>query len=120
NLGHNSIIFMIECQANYILNCLRGLDESGASTMDLRREVMDEFDANQQKELQQRVWASTGKSWYKNEAGRITNNWSGSTIRYWWKTLRSNPELYRFDARRASAPAEDAASANGVAANRAA
>src|SRR4029077_2652324 len=58
NLGHNSIIFMIECQANYIIHCLRTMDESGASTIDLRREVMDEFDAIQQKELEQRVWAS--------------------------------------------------------------
>ena len=80
NLGHNSIIFMIECQANYILSCLRLMNESSASTIDLRRDVMDAFDAAQQKELQQRVWASTGKSWYKNDAGRITNNWSGSTI----------------------------------------
>ncbi len=120
NLGHNSIIFMIECQANYILNCLRGMDESGASVIDLRREVMDEFDANQQKELQQRVWASTGKSWYKNEAGRITNNWSGSTIRYWWKTLRANPKLYQLETRRDSVPSERSASASSDQTHRAA
>ena len=109
NLGHNSIIFMIECQANYILDCLRKLDESGASAIDLRRDVMDEFDAIQQKELQQRVWASTGKSWYKNEAGRITNNWSGSTIRYWWNTIRADPKLYQLEARPESSTSEDAA-----------
>ena len=63
---------------------------------------MDKFDANQQKELQQRVWASTGKSWYKNDAGRITNNWSGSTIRYWWKTIRADPTLYQLETRRES------------------
>ena len=27
NLGHNSIIFMIECQANYVMDCLRQMDE---------------------------------------------------------------------------------------------
>ncbi len=106
NLGHNSIIFMIECQTNYILDCLKRLDESGSSAIDLRREAMDEFDASQQKELQQRVWAFTGKSWYKNEAGRITNNWSGSTIRYWWQTLHANPRLYHLEARRESRMAE--------------
>ncbi|MGB9382842.1 flavin-containing monooxygenase [Candidatus Binatus sp.] len=121
NLGHNSIIFMIECQANYILNCLKELDESGASAIDLRREVMDEFDANQQKELQQRVWASTGKSWYKNDAGRITNNWSGSTIRYWWKTLRADPKRYQLEMRRESADsAQHSSPADADQANRAA
>src|SRR5260370_2720137 len=86
------------------------MDETGSSTIDLRREVMDEFDAVQQKELQQRVWASTGKSWYKNEAGRITNNWSGSTIRYWWNTIRADPKLYRLETRRESTTAQDSAS----------
>jgi cation diffusion facilitator CzcD-associated flavoprotein CzcO len=100
NLGHNSIIFMIECQTNYILDCLRRLDDTGSAAMDLRREVMEAFDASQQEELRHRVWALTGKSWYKNEEGRITNNWSGSTIRYWWKTIRVNPELYQLEARR--------------------
>lgn len=120
NLGHNSIIFMIECQTNYILDCIRRLDESGASSIDLRRDVMDEFDAVQQKELEQRVWASTAKSWYKNEAGRITNNWSGSTIRYWWKTIRADPKLYQLKARRVPTLAEDHAAAEVDPANRAA
>ena len=120
NLGHNSIIFMIECQANYILSCLRLMNESGSSTIDLRRDVMEAFDATQQKELQQRVWASTGKSWYKNEAGRITNNWSSSTITYWWKTLRADPKLYQLQARQMSSPAEDSTTGNGGATYRAA
>jgi hypothetical protein len=111
---------MIECQANYILDCLRKLDESGASAIDLRRDVMDAFDANQQKELQQRVWASTGKSWYKNEAGRITNNWSGSTIRYWWKTIRADPKLYQLETRRASSISEHPAPETADPAHRAA
>ncbi|MDO8433359.1 MAG: NAD(P)/FAD-dependent oxidoreductase [Candidatus Binatus sp.] len=102
NLGHNSIIFMIECQTNYILDCLRKMDERGASVIDLKRESMDEFDARVQHELQTTVWASTGKSWYKTSDGRITNNWSGSTIRYWWNTRHANPGTYRFEAREAS------------------
>src|SRR5262249_17899546 len=29
NLGHNSIIFMIECQTGYIIDCLRQMDARG-------------------------------------------------------------------------------------------
>ncbi len=86
NLGHNSIIFMIECQANYILGCLEQMDSRGLASIELSRDVMESFDTRVQKELQRTVWAATGKSWYKTEDGRITNNWSGSTIRYWWET----------------------------------
>jgi hypothetical protein len=41
------------------------------------------------------VWAATARSWYKTDAGRITNNWSGSTVRYWWNTRRFDAEHYR-------------------------
>ncbi|HWN58735.1 MAG TPA: NAD(P)/FAD-dependent oxidoreductase, partial [Methylomirabilota bacterium] len=94
NLGHNSIIFMIECQANYILGCLEQMDSRGLASIELSRDVMESFDTRVQRELQRTVWAATGKSWYKTEDGRITNNWSGSTIRYWWETRHADLSLY--------------------------
>jgi cation diffusion facilitator CzcD-associated flavoprotein CzcO len=90
NLGHNSILFMIECQTHYILDCLRQMQERGLRWIAPRRDVMEAYDARVQRELQRTAWAATGKSWYKTEDGRITNNWSGSTIRYWWNTRRAN------------------------------
>ncbi len=65
NLGHNSIIFMIECQTNYILDCLEQMESRGLAAIDLRREVMESFDDRIQRELQRTVWAATVKSWYK-------------------------------------------------------
>ncbi|MGO9607677.1 MAG: flavin-containing monooxygenase [Candidatus Binataceae bacterium] len=116
NLGHNSIIFMIECQTNYILGCLEQMDARGLASIDLRHEVMESFDARVQQELQRTVWAATGKSWYKTDDGRITNNWSGSTIRYWWETRTADLSLYHQKARaraieRTAAPVETAAHA---------
>ncbi|MGO9449816.1 MAG: flavin-containing monooxygenase [Candidatus Binataceae bacterium] len=99
NLGHNSIIFMIECQTNYILGCLEQMDSRGLASIDLRHEVMESFDARVQQELQRTVWAATGKSWYKTDDGRITNNWSGSAIRYWWETRTADLSLYHQKAR---------------------
>jgi hypothetical protein len=49
------------------------------------------------------VWAKVGRSWYKNAAGRITNNWSGSTIEYWWKTRALDLSKYRLDGKWAQA-----------------
>jgi cation diffusion facilitator CzcD-associated flavoprotein CzcO len=99
NLGHNSIIFMIECQTNYILGCLEQMDARGLASIDLSRDVMESFDTRVQKELKRTVWDTTGKSWYKTDDGRITNNWSGSTIRYWWETRRADISLYHQKAR---------------------
>lgn len=95
NLGHNSIIFMIECQTRYIMDCLGKMVRRDVQAIDLRREVMEDYDAKVQEELAKTVWARTGASWYKNARGRITNNWSGSTIRYWWRTRRADLGRYR-------------------------
>jgi cation diffusion facilitator CzcD-associated flavoprotein CzcO len=95
NLGHNSIIFMIECQAEYIVQAIRRLDEHDLAWMDLEPAAMDDYNRQIESELARSVWAATPHSWYKNAAGRITNNWSGSTIRYWWTTRRFDAERYR-------------------------
>ena len=94
NLGHNSIIFMIECQANYIAAVIRKIFDGRIGTIDLRADVMKAYNERIQRELASSVWATTDRSWYKNEAGRITNNWSGTTIRYWWMTRRPDLSVY--------------------------
>ena len=95
NLGHNSIIFMIECQAGYIIDCLRKMREAGATQIDVTPETMRAYNDELQATLRNRVWARVDHSWYKNEAGRITNNWSGSTIEYWRRTRKADLSKYR-------------------------
>jgi cation diffusion facilitator CzcD-associated flavoprotein CzcO len=104
NLGHNSILFMIECQARYIVDCIRQLVARDLKYLDLRREVMDAYNERLQQELERTVWAATGKSWYKTEDGRITNNWSGTTTRYWWRTRKLDLSLYHQVAREPASP----------------
>lgn len=116
NLGHNSIIFMIECQTNYIVQAVRTLIERDVAWIDLTERAMEAYNERIQKELEGTVWARTPHSWYKTEAGRITNNWSGSTVRYWWTTRRFDVENYALERRargvaeaREPAPSESAA-----------
>ncbi len=40
-LGHNSIIFMIECQVNYLLDCIRTVSNKGQNALDLRKSTLD-------------------------------------------------------------------------------
>jgi cation diffusion facilitator CzcD-associated flavoprotein CzcO len=105
NLGHNSIIFMIECQTAYIMDCLRKVTAAGAKSLDLRPEVQRAYNERLQRELQKTVWAQISKSWYKNEAGRVTNNWSGTTTAYWWRTRKADLSLYRLESRASAAAA---------------
>ena len=106
NLGHNSIIFMIECQVRYIMDCIRALAARDLAWLDVRADVMRAYNERLRAVLARSVWATTDHSWYKRADGRITNNWSGTTVAYWWRTRRADLRLYRQRARaRAAEPA---------------
>lgn len=100
NLGHNSIIFMIECQTRYILDCLRQMRQRGLQSIDLRPDVQAQYNRALARALDATAWARIARSWYKDAGGRITNNWPHSTITYWWRTRRADLDLYRTTPRR--------------------
>src|SRR5262249_15961792 len=95
NLGHNSIIFMLECQTRYILGAIRTLIARDLLYLDVDPEVMRTYDEGIQAELADTAWPATGQDGSKTEAGRISKKWSGSTLRYWWTTRRFDREHYR-------------------------
>jgi cation diffusion facilitator CzcD-associated flavoprotein CzcO len=86
NLGHNSILFMIESQVRYLTACVRALRAGGVRSFDVRPEAMRAFNERLQRDLGRTVWSRDCGSWYKDARGKITNNWSGSTVRYAWAT----------------------------------
>jgi cation diffusion facilitator CzcD-associated flavoprotein CzcO len=95
NLGHNSIIFMLECQVNYVVRCVQALAARHLTSIEIRPEVVRAYNAELQSVLRRSVWAQTDHSWYKRADGRITNNWSGTTVAYWWRTRRPVLDHYR-------------------------
>jgi cation diffusion facilitator CzcD-associated flavoprotein CzcO len=82
NLGHNSILVMIEAQVGYIIDAIRQLDQCGLRRLDVKRAAMDEYNRVLQHDLAKSVWAADKQSWYKLADGTITNNWPHSTMRY--------------------------------------
>ncbi len=95
NLGHNSILFMIECQVRYILRCLDELGRRGARWLDVKREAMAKFNTELQAALAKTAWGGGCSSWYKTVDGKITNNWSSRTASYWLCTR--NPDFDEFE-----------------------
>ena len=88
NLGHNSIVFMIERQVGYALTCIRRLADEGLAWLDVRPEAQRRSNERLVRDLAKTVWVAGCHSWYKTASGRITNNWSGPSARYWRETLR--------------------------------
>ena len=93
-LGHNSIIFMIECQVDYIVRALGSLRNHKQTVLQLRMDVQRKEYAAVQQKMKGNVWSSGCKSWYQHADGRIDTLWPGYTWEYWLKTRRFSPAHY--------------------------
>jgi len=99
-LGHNSLVFMIESQLNYLMDCIAHLDRSGASVFEVREDVQRRFNEEVQRKLDGSVWTSGGcVSWYLDEHGRNSTVWPGFTWPFRRRTRRFDPADYELDTR---------------------
>ena len=102
-LGHNSIVFMIESQLNYLMECVEYMWQRGADVFEVREELQDAFNARIQKRLQGTVWNTGGcASWYLDENGRNTTIWPGFTWPYRQETRHFEPADYELTTRQPS------------------
>lgn len=92
NLGGNSIIFMIECQARYIVQALQSLKSH--KRIDVRSGPFAEFQKEMQERLQTMSWNSGCTSWYQTEDGYNPTNWPGPTAEYRERTATFDPSKY--------------------------
>jgi len=81
NLGHNSIILMIEAQANYIIEAIKLLDTNNQQSIEVKAEVEAAYNQDIQNRLSNMTFAEVENSWYK-DGDKITNNWVGSVGEY--------------------------------------
>jgi hypothetical protein len=65
NLGHNSIIFMMECQVQLIINGLRHQLSKKAAILTIKDSVVQKTTKAWEKKIDESVWvASNCTSWY--------------------------------------------------------
>ena len=95
-LGHNSLVFMIEAQVHYILQCLRELGARRARWLDVDAQAQARFNERVQKALAGTVWSSGCRSWYQQDDGRNVAIWPWSTWRYWLETRKVRTARYHF------------------------
>ncbi len=101
-LGHNSLVYMIESQIVYILDCLRIMDRRKLGNVEVRSEIQEAFNAEMQQRMPNTVWKSGCNSWYLDASGRNTTLWPGFTFEFRRRTRRFDPQAYNLTARRGS------------------
>jgi cation diffusion facilitator CzcD-associated flavoprotein CzcO len=94
-LGHTSMVFMIESQIAYVLDCLRYMERNGVDTVEVRPEAQERFNAELERRLDGTVWNSGGcRSWYLDANGRNTTLWPGFTFEFRGRTRRFDHGAY--------------------------
>lgn len=96
NLGHSSIIIMIEAQAEYIARLLKHAHDHGKSQIRVRPEAEEAWNQAIQRELGKTVWSSGCKSWYKDKRGHIFSLWPHSTTRFIREMRKAPLDEYDF------------------------
>ncbi|QGZ63812.1 flavin-containing monooxygenase [Paraburkholderia acidisoli] len=107
-LGHNSMVFMIESQIEYVLGALAAMKADAADSIEVREQVEARYNARIQQKLSRAIWSVGGcKSWYIDPRnGKNTTLWPGFTWRFRRATAHFSIADYQvFRAARADASA---------------
>lgn len=83
NLGHSSIVYMLESQAAYLADALRVMRAEGVASIDVRPQAEQTYNAWVNAALTNTVWNSGGcSSWYLDSRGRNSVMWPTFTFRF--------------------------------------
>ncbi|MDV7242813.1 MULTISPECIES: NAD(P)/FAD-dependent oxidoreductase [Rhodococcus] len=91
NLGHSSIVYMLESQSAYITDALDAMRDNDITAFEVTEEAQRRYNARIQSGLQSTVWNKGGcSSWYYDAEGRNSVQWPTFTFRF-------RSQLQRFD-----------------------
>ena len=94
---NGSIVFFSECEVRYMMGCLKLLIGGETAAMDCRRDVHDAYNEKIDAGNLGMAWGSPDvRSWYKNEHGRVTQNWPFTLLEFWNQTRAPDPEDFDF------------------------
>ncbi len=93
NLGHNSIVLMLESQFRLVRDAVRMLRRGDVARVDVRSEVQRTWNDWLQRRLAGTVFAEGCTSWYLNAQGKNTNNWPGTTLDFRRRLRRLDPAV---------------------------
>ena len=97
NIVHGgSIIYCIECQVHYVMQCLALMLDHHVNALEIPESINDEYNDEVQEISRKLAWGHPGvESWYKNSEGKVVNNSPFSNLEFWQRTHNVEPNRYR-------------------------
>jgi cation diffusion facilitator CzcD-associated flavoprotein CzcO len=98
NLGHSSIVYMLESQIRYVMEALRSMRERNVKTLEVRPGVQAAWNEYLQERLAGSVWDTGGcSSWYLDSNGRNSVMWPDFTFKFRRRASAFDPADYRLE-----------------------
>jgi len=96
-LGHNSVVYMVECQVHFMITVLKEMMRRNAKCVLLKKETEDSYMEEVKSAMEKTVWV-TGNcgSWYADTKGRITALWPYTCYEYWKRTKNVDFNHFEF------------------------
>ncbi|AMY22313.1 flavin-containing monooxygenase [Rhodococcoides fascians] len=96
NLGHSSIVYMLESQANYVVSALSEMRDHRATAVEVSESAQQQHNSWVDSSLDGTVWNAGGcSSWYLDANGRNSTMWPTYTFRFRNKTRTFDTSNYR-------------------------
>jgi cyclohexanone monooxygenase len=95
NTNNGSILFMLECQVDYIARHLQRIEQEDIATIEVQQHVMDDYNTALQADLDNvEVWAASCNNYYRTPNGRIVTQWPHSMTEYGRRTIMPDSDCY--------------------------
>jgi cyclohexanone monooxygenase len=97
NVGSNSVIFMLEAQAHYIVRALKYMRRKRKAYVAVRETTMTDFIARIDEWMQGTVWLTRCSNYFRAPNGRVVTQWPRSARAFWEMTRRFRSAEYTFE-----------------------
>jgi cation diffusion facilitator CzcD-associated flavoprotein CzcO len=98
NVGSNSVIFILEALARYVVRALRFLRRNRRRYVAVRPSALADFVAKVDRWMEGTVWTTQCSNYFRAPNGRVVTQWPRSARTFWGMTRRFRPADFRFEA----------------------
>ena len=88
-LAHNGVLFMIESQVGYVIDCLGKMAKASIKSIMVKESVAKQFKDDVSATTSTRNISSPCGSWYKHKDGSNFILWPSSVWHYFWITRKA-------------------------------
>lgn len=87
--AHTSVVFMAECQVNYVMNCLHQMLEHDIPAIEVKKKSAEKFRQEMDRLSSTLNIQASCQGWYKNKDGINFILWPSNLVHYWWITRKA-------------------------------